>query len=105
MWDREHPDKNGYIPSILPTNEDECYICKRGGDLVRHEIYFGNPNRQHSKAHGTWVYLCPACHKRVHEDPSSGFDGYLKEKGQRWFTFSRTIEEFIEIFGRRYDSD
>ena len=98
-------DSNGYNPSILPTSEDECFICKRGGDLARHEVYFGNPNRQNSKEHGCWVYLCPTCHKRVHEDTASGFDHYLKVTCQKQFTRSHTVDEFVKIFGRRYDSD
>lgn len=96
-------DRNGYNPSVLPTSEEECYACGIGGDLVRHEIYFG-ANRSVSKAEGTWCYLCPRCHRRVHEEPISGLNDFLKKEGQYYWEHAngKNREEFAKIFGRRY---
>lgn len=95
-------DKNGYVPSILPTHERDCYLCHYGGDTVRHEVFFGTANRKVSKATGCWVNLCPACHERLHNDPSSGFDDYLKRNAQWWFEQEHSREEFMKLFGRSY---
>lgn len=94
-------DRNGYNPSILSSSAD-CYLCGYGGDTARHEIFHGY-NRGRSKYFGLWVYLCPACHNRVHNADGKA-DRFLKEAGQKvamdhyhWAT-----EDFRTWFGKNY---
>lgn len=97
-------DRNGYAPSIFPTEQGTCYICERGGDTVRHECYFGNPNRTVSKQNGFWVNLCPSCHRTVHEKTDGGeMDRYLKKQGFRIYCAIYPREKFFSLIGKYYD--
>ena len=59
-------DKNGYVPSIMGSEDGVCFLCGLCTDTARHEVY-GGANRQISKHNGFWVALCPNCHRKVHE--------------------------------------
>lgn len=97
-------DKNGYLPSIIPAI-DGCCWCGRGGDLVRHEIFGGTGRRNKSKRLGLWVYLCPDCHKTVHENDFTSF--ILKRLGEMSArsTYGWSKEDFIREFGKSYLED
>lgn len=93
-------DKNGYAPSILPS--EGCIVCGKGGDLARHEVFFG-PYRRKSKEMGLWVTVCPECHRAIHEQ-EGGIDQNLKEIAQErameyhgW-----TTDEFRKQFGKNW---
>lgn len=98
-----HLDRNGYAPSLLPSTG--CYICKRSGDTVRHEVFFG-PNRAKSKALGLWVTLCPACHTlgpmAVHNNAAVNLK--LKQEAQAVAMehYGWTVDEFRAEFGKSY---
>lgn len=95
-------DRNGYSPSIFPT--EYCYNCDRGGDLNRHEVYFGVGNRTISKREGLWVNLCPECHRIVHEKSDDGeLDEKLKRDCYKKFCETHSKEEFKKLIGRYYD--
>ena len=101
-------DSNGYAPSILTTQSGEDYILKNKelsyhyeGETCRHEIYFGNPNREISKANGFWVNLLPETHAKVHAE-ENGWDLWLKEKCQRMYERHHTRDEFVKLIGRSY---
>lgn len=72
----------------------------------RHEIFFGNPNRQKSIRDGLVVFLAPEEHnmsnRGVHFNRE--FDLFLKVKGQQaWMKYyGKTIEDFIDEYGRNY---
>lgn len=94
-------DVNGYADSIMHS-DTRCYICGRGGDTVRHEVFGGVANRPLSKKYGLWVRLCPRCHSRVHNEPK--LYAPLKYDAQKaamerygWDKF-----EFMKKFGRNY---
>lgn len=93
----EKCDRNGYAPSILPT--DTCYLCGKGGDLARHEVYEGN-NRKTSKACGFWVNVCPACHERYHREREMAKE--LKRDFQIEFEKKHSHEDFMALIGRNY---
>lgn len=103
MNGKKHLDCNGYAPSLLPSTG--CYLCKRSGDLVRHEVFFG-PNRAKSKALGLWVTLCPACHTlgpdAVHNNAAVNLK--LKQEAQRIAMehYCWTVEEFMAEFGKSW---
>ena len=95
-------DKNGYAPSIMVKDPDICCLCGRGGDMARHEIYFG-PNRQVSKANGFWITVCPDCHDKVHRNRQ--IDLELKRTCQRLYEEKHKRAEFMDIIGRNYLED
>lgn len=94
-------DKNGYAPSVLCSGEC-CFLCGRGGDLVRHEVYHGIAYRKKSKRLGAWVLLCPDCHSKVHDFATVEFP--LKRTAQVTICahYGWDIDEFRSQFGRSY---
>ena len=89
-------DRNGYAPSIVqeePFNTD---------GMVRHEIYYGVKCRAISKREGFWLYLWPAEHSYLHDNPDTGIDKRLKQKCQSIFEETHSREEFEELIGRSY---
>lgn len=82
-------DSNGYNKSLFDTREGVCWYCHRGGDTVRHEVFFGQKDRAISKKVGTWLYLCPRCHAwvhgAVHIRSDLTLDQYLKDKAEELF--------------------
>lgn len=97
-------DRNGYVPSIMDTEPGICYLCGAEGDTVRHEVFYGRKNRRMSKEKGTWVNVCPHCHRIVHEMPDNGrADRLLKRETYRKFVELHSKEIFFANFGRYYD--
>ena len=94
-------DKSGYAPSILGAH-NFCYLCYKGGDLARHEIFHG-AFRNRSKKYGLWVNLCPACHDRLHFSGGKT-DLLMKEHAQRQAmeVYKWTTEEWRLKFGKNY---
>lgn len=99
-------DKNGYGPSLMSKHRI-CYFCGRGGDIVRHEVFFGK-NRDNSKRYGTWCNLCVEHHQEVHN--GSPLDIWLKREAQEAFELDdiirtgsdHSLEDFMDIFGKNY---
>lgn len=97
----QNTDRNGYLPSIVKT-ERECYICKRTGDLARHEPLDGIGRRSKSKELGLWVYLCPYHHAMSHNDRQ--LQDELREDCERAALrqYGWTTQDFINEFGKNY---
>lgn len=97
-------DANGYAPSVIePFDTEMCYLCGKGGDLVRHEVYHGISNRAKSKALGAWVNLCPDCHDKLHNrDPKVDWDLKRTSQIRIMAEYDWTTEEFRERFGKSY---
>ena len=96
------PDRNGYNPSIVQKNLDECYLCGYGGDLARHEPLDGIGRRKKSKAYGLWVCLCPECHELSHKDRKLQdiLRAECEEAALREYCW--TITQFVLEFGKNY---
>lgn len=96
-------DSNGYVPSILPTEQGKCFICGLHTDTARHEVY-GGSNRKLSKENGLWVYLCPNCHQygrhAVHNDRSA--DLALKAYAQDKYEETHSRADFMKKFMMNY---
>lgn len=79
---------------------------KRFKGSHRHEIFFGNRNRQKSIDDGLVVFLTPELHNMsnlgVHFNRE--FDLMLKVAGEkRWLEYyNKTIEDFIKEYGKNY---
>lgn len=75
-----------YTPSIITTETDVCYICRRHGVLHWHHCIFGSSNRDNSEDYGLKVPLCIYCHEGsngVHHNDE--LDLQLKQEAQRIF--------------------
>ena len=79
-------DSNGYNPSIIQKTEGSCYLCHKGGNLQRHEVFNG-ALRQVSKALGLWCELCDDCHYCVtnekHWNKDETYNEHLKAIGEK----------------------
>lgn len=86
--------------------KDSMYETERTEYNVRHEVFFGQKNRQKSIDDGLIVFLTPAMHnmsnKGVHFNKE--FDTYLKKIGQKaWQVYyNKSKEEFMKRYGRNY---
>lgn len=100
-------DQNGYAPSImyLPNDGDAdgCFVCGNGGDLARHEIYFGTAYRNRSKELGLWIRVCPACHDEIHNGDKD-LDRQLKELAQEHAMnyYGWNVQDFRNRFGKNW---
>ena len=97
-------DRNGYVPSIMGSEDGECFICHLQTETARHEIYPGDPNRQISKHNGFWIALCPNCHRIVHEVWSK--EKYIKELKKPCelvYQKTHTRKQFYKLIGEYYD--
>lgn len=92
--------------SILTDDLKHCIECGRTGVNI-HEIFFGN-NRELSKKYKLVIPLCNKLHHNQTDCKGIHFDKKLCLKwqkiGQKAFMqhYNKTIEEFIQIFGRNY---
>ena len=93
----EKLDSNGYSKSLLESTY--CFICGKGGDLARHEV-FGGADRQTSKAVGMWCTLCPECHSFVHEHGITEMT--LMNEAQEVFEEVHSHEEFMGLYNKNY---
>ena len=99
-------DSNGYNPSIMQRTQG-CYFCHKGGDLARHEVFFGVGTRKLSKMLGLWVHVCPVCHSRVHDEITYcikdgkpyTYDDKLKDDGEMVYKMHYTVP-FEDVFGK-----
>ena len=94
--------QNNYAPSILNERDGECFVCGRGGDLARHEVFFGS-NRERSKELGLWINVCPECHAEIHQKDKS-LDRGIKEIAQMKAMdhYGWDKKEFRQHFGKNW---
>ena len=81
----------------LPV-EQECEICGYFCQCARHEIFYGTANRKLSIKWGMVIFICPACHRQVHDDPDLRDE--LEAKYQQRFEEQYPDEKFMAIFGK-----
>ena len=96
-------DRNGYAPSIIPFHDVTwCYLCDRHViQCARHEVFHG-AYRSKSKRLGLWVYLCPDCHRLLHNKGTG--DRQLKQAAQKaaMVEYAWTVKDFMYLFGKNY---
>jgi hypothetical protein len=97
--------------SIIQTNTDYCFICKRHrkavfGGLDKHHIY-GQAYRNKSEKMGLFVFICHYdCHifgdKSVHKNAKVdlALKRYAQKKAMEYYGWS--IEDFRKEFGKNY---
>ena len=87
------------------SNEKQCVVCGRGGNLHRHHVFYGRANRKLSEKYGCWVYLCPEHHNMSNNGVHFNHDLDLRLKRQcqeAWQEINGTQEDFMKVFGRNY---
>ena len=88
--------------SIL-QREKRSYLSGRTGNLEKHHIFFGNPNRKLSEKYGCWVWLSAEEH-RGNNGPHlcRSTDLRLKKDCQEEFEALYGHDKFMQTFGRNY---
>lgn len=90
---------------ILPPNP-KYSVIRTSVYCHRHEIFFGNPNRQKSIRDGLVVFLTPEMHNMSNRGVhfNRDFDLYLKRIGQQtWMDYyGKTTVDFIREYGKNY---
>lgn len=88
--------------SILMSESGVCFLCQKRGTTECHHVFNGNPNRKRSEQYGLKIYLCDACHRKVHAD--QGLDdsvkAYVQEQAMKHYGWE--VEDFSKIFGKNY---
>lgn len=83
----------------------ECFLCGRYTNTEVHHIFL-SANRNKSERYNLTVNLCVSCHRTgknaVHQNKDTML--MLHQYGQNKFMSEqgKTVEEFIEIFGKNY---
>ena len=99
----EKLNRYGDAPSILNETDDKCFLCDKGGDLIRHEVFYGIQNRDRSKELGVWINLCPACHNKIHngdKDIERELKAIAQERTMEYYGWS--TKEFRQHFGKSW---
>ena len=97
-------NKNGYNPSIMDTAQGEDYLYKTENvQTIRHELFYGNANRNISKANGFWINITPQTHEMIHHTSKGGtIANQLRKQCQAIFEDKHSREDFMGLIGRNY---
>jgi len=88
------------MKSIL-ENARRCFICNRKEVLQKHHI-IGGPRRTMSEKNGLWVYLCPTCHARLHNDPTE-LRNLRKICETKWLSLNNNdLDKWMRLVGTNY---
>ena len=87
--------------SIIQTNKEVCYWCRKTGILHPHHVFNGAYKKK-SEEDGMIVFVHDfPCHRQIHDIYQNELE--IKQNGQRlWEQFYGTREEFIERYGKSY---
>lgn len=99
--------------SIMQEKDGRCYLCMLlyGDDGTKvtqeHHVIFGTANRKLSERYGLKVYLCISHHtgstEAVHKNAEMAL--LLKIRAQRAFRERFPALNWLEIFGKNYDTE
>ena len=86
--------------SIMPPST--LYFAKKTKGCQKHHIFGGVANRPKSEKYGLFIWLTLKQHDYLHKHPKEMLG--IKKEAQKSFMkyYDKTIEEFIEIFGRSW---
>lgn len=92
--------------SIIPNNDEYCFICKKNGVYVKgvdcHHMVYGTANRKLADEDGLHCQLCHGHHMNLHQQ------GYYKDELQRyaeeiWLKhYNKTIDDWIKRYGKNF---
>ena len=105
------PRKSNYVPSIIQT-KCECYLCHEGMEsgLEVHHAIPGRGNRKICTEWGLTVWLCPKCHRDLH-DHNIGYKeiqadaqrAFIREQKKKGLSESVAREIWYDRFKKYYD--
>lgn len=86
--------------SIMPPST--LYYTKKIKGCQKHHIFVGVANRPKSEKYGLFIWLTLKQHDYLHKHPKEMLD--IKKEAQKSFMkyYGKTVEDFIEIFGRSW---
>lgn len=87
------------MKSIL-QDERECFLCGKQGRLELHHTMNGKGWRKLSDEDGLVIYLCPDCHRNVHDD--AVLRKALKRLSQMRYLEEHSFKEWMERYGKNY---
>lgn len=90
--------------SIIDGDAERCFICGAYKPLEAHHIFHGTARRKLADKDGMIVHVCPACHRKIHQDTASGLDQALKAWAEyEWMNhYEKTEADFISRYGKSY---
>ena len=90
------------MESIIDNDREHCFICHRFGITEEHHMLSGNSNRKISESLGLKIYICPFCHRDLH-DKNRELELYVKRLAQiKYEETYGTRTDFIKQFGKSY---
>lgn len=98
------------VPSLIQEDREDgserCFICKKYGTMEFHHILNGSL-RSVSEKIGAWVWLCPECHRKIHNYRHGKDDRiydpmWLKGLCQEVYETSHTREEWMALVHKNY---
>lgn len=86
--------------SIMPPST--LYFTKKTKGCQKHHVFGGVANRPKSEKYGLFIWLTLKQHDYLHKHPKEMLD--IKKEAQMSFMkyYDKTVEEFIEVFGRSW---
>ena len=94
------------MKSIIPNDNEFCFLCKKIGIENRgtevHHMIFGTAKRKLADEDGLTVHLCSLHHKMLHD--KGNYKRYLQELAQEtWMKhYNGSTEDFIRRYGKSY---
>lgn len=90
--------------SEMHGRDGTCYACLLSGDtaghfvLHKHHAKHGKPNRQRAEEDGLFVFLCPAHHREVHDNPGGWLMKKIEQDAQDMYEQTHSHEEYIKRY-------
>ena len=91
---------NNYYNDVSIMPPSTLYHTKKTKECQKHHVFGGVANRPKSEKYGLFVWLTVEQHNYLHNHPKEMLS--IKKEAQKSFMkhYSKSIEEFIEIFGK-----
>ncbi len=87
--------------SIITNNiKGQCFLCYRQGPTQMHHMIHGTANRKNADHYGLTVWLCPECHRELHDHGTH--DRELQRKAQEEFEKHWGHKEWMKVFQKNY---
>lgn len=93
---------SNYYNDVSIMTPSTLYYTKKTKGCQKHHIFGGVANRPKSEKYGLFIWLTLKQHDYLHNHPKEMIG--IKKEAQKSFMkyYNKSIEEFIEIFGRSW---
>ena len=94
------------MKSIIPNDDEYCFLCKKGGKYIKgtdkHHMVFGTSKRQLADEDGLFIQLCHWHHMMLHQQGLYK-EEMLKLAEETWLDhYGKTKEDWIKRYGKNY---